>query len=148
MGPIHQSLSLPAPLVLGITPRSAHLISLLFTASYVGSLYLAQTIGLPRYLRSRKVETTETRPQLDMPTIVEGDAPKAPEVGSRDHPATIKIRMKAVSTATGLSIAGVYLMVKQNGQYTWSRAVSPLKHFPPGEANELDPADFGLTRFP
>jgi prenyl protein peptidase len=130
MGPIHESLSLPAPLVLGITPSSAHLISLLFTTSYVGSLYLAQTVGLPRYLRSKMIKTSASNdtPQIDMSTIVEGDVnSNTPEVGSRDHPATIRIRMKAVSTATGLSLAGVYWMVKQTGQYTWSQAVSQLQ---------------------
>lgn len=130
MGPIHESLSLPAPLVLGITPGSAHLISLLFTTSYVGSLYLAQTVGLPRYIRSKMIKTSPSNatPQIDKSTIVEGDVnSNTPEVGSRDHPATIRIRMKAVSTATGLSLAGVYWMVKQTGQYTWSQAVSQLQ---------------------
>jgi prenyl protein peptidase len=127
MGPIHESLSLPAPLVLGITPRSAHLLSLLFTTTYVGSLYLAQTIGLPAYLRSKtiKANSSDAAPQVDAPPIAASDVdPNTPEVRSRDHPATIRIRMKAVTTATGLSLAGVYWMVKQTGQYTWAQAVS------------------------
>jgi hypothetical protein len=75
-----------------------------------------------------KTSASNDTPQIDMSTIVEGDVnSNTPEVGSRDHPATIRIRMKAVSTATGLSLAGVYWMVKQTGQYTWSQAVSQLQ---------------------
>jgi prenyl protein peptidase len=127
MGPISPYLSLPAPLALGLTPQSAHLLSLLFTTTYVGSLYLAQTIGLPAYIRSKKVKTTtsDTTRKIEVQPITSGDVdPHQPEVGSRDHPETIKIRMKAVGVATGLSLFGIYWVVKQTGGYIWGQTVS------------------------
>jgi prenyl protein peptidase len=129
MGPISPYLGLPAPLALGITPQSAHLLSLLFTTTYVGSLYLAQTIGLPAYNRSKKVKSTtsDTKPEIEVQPITSSDVdPHQPEVGSRDHPETIKIRMKAVGVATGLSLFGIYWVVKQTGGYTWGQTVGYL----------------------
>jgi len=123
MGPLNTQLGLPVPLMLGIQPQSAHPLSLLFTTSYVGSLYLAQTVGLPAYLRSRKV--TSKTPEIKVPPISSGDADsRQPEVGSRDHQATIRIRMRAVGIATSLSISGIYYVVKQAGNYGWKDAVS------------------------
>ena len=123
MGPFNTELGLPVPLILGIQPQSAHLLSLLFTTSYVGSLYLAQTVGLPAYLRSRKV--TSKTPEIEVPPISAGDVDSSQaEVGSRDHPATIRIRMRAVGIATSLSILGIYYVVKQTGIYGWKDAVS------------------------
>jgi prenyl protein peptidase len=125
MGPLNTQLGLPVPLVLGIQPQSAHLLSLLFTTTYVGSLYLAQTVGLPAYLRSRKVKFTSNAPELKVPPVSASDVDSnQPEVGSRDHPATIRIRMRAVGIATGLSLLGIYYVVKQTGNYGWNDAVS------------------------
>jgi prenyl protein peptidase len=125
MGPLNTQLGLPVPLVIGIQPQSAHLLSLLFTTTYVGSLYLAQTVGLPAYLRSRKVKFISTTPELNVPPVSASDVDtNQPEVGSRDHPATIRIRMRAVGIATGLSLFGIYYVVKQTGNYGWQDAVS------------------------
>lgn len=125
MGPLSTQLVLPVPLVLGIHPQSAHLLSLLFTTTYVGSLYLAQTIGLPAYLRSRQVKSNTEKPEINVPPISASDVDSCqPEVGSRDHPATIKIRMRAVGIATGLSLFGMYCVVKNTGNYGWKEAVS------------------------
>ena len=127
MGPLNTQLGLPVPLILGIQPQSAHLLSLLFTTTYVGSLYLAQTVGLPAYLRSRKVKSTSSTPEIKVPPVSAGDVDSnQPEVGSRDHPATIKIRMRAVGIATGLSLFGIYYVVKQTGNYGWKEAVSSV----------------------
>ena len=125
MGPLSTKLVLPVPLVLGIQPQTAHLLSLLFTTTYVGSLYLAQTIGLPACLRSRSVKTTSDKPEIGVqPIAASGVDSTLPEVGSRDHPATIKIRMRAVGIATGLSLFGIYYVVKDTGNYGWIEAVS------------------------
>lgn len=127
MGPISPYLGLPAPLALGIIPQSAHLLSLLFTTTYVGSLYLAQTIALPASIRSKKVKppTSDSKPEIEVQPIASGDVdPHQPEVGSRDHPETIKIRMKAVGVATSLSLSGILWVVKDTGSYTWGQAVS------------------------
>ena len=127
MGPISPSLGLPPPLALGITPQSAHLLSLLFTTTYVGSLYLAQTIALPASIRSKKVKpaTSDGKPEIEVQPIASGDVDAhQPEVGSRDHPETIKIRMKAVGVATSLSLFGIFWVVKDTGNYTWQQAVS------------------------
>ena len=132
MGPISPYLSLPAPLVLGIIPQSAHLLSLLFTTTYVGSLYLAQTIALPASIRSKKVKppTPDSKPEIEVQSIASGDVDAhQPEVGSRDHPETIKIRMKAVGVATSLSLFGILWVVKDTGNYAWGQAVTfPVFH--------------------
>lgn len=51
--------------------------------------------------------------------------PDAPKPGERDHPATIRRRMKAVGVATALSLGGVWGVVKVQGGYTFVQAVSP-----------------------
>lgn len=139
MGPLNTHLDLPVPLILGIQPQSAHLLSLLFTTTYVGSLYLAQTVGLPAYLRSRKIKLESNTPELKISPVSAGDVdPNQPEVGSRDHPATIRIRMRAVGLATGLSLSGIYYVVKYTGNYGWKEAVSCLSHFSPAKAEKID----------
>jgi len=137
MGPLNTQLGLPAPLMLGIQPQSAHLLSLIYTTSYVGSLYLAQTVGLPAYLRSRKL--TSKIPEIKVPPISAGDVDSnQPEVGSRDHPATIKIRMRAVGIATGLSLFGIYYVVKQTGNYGWKESVSSINQWFDAKAKKID----------
>lgn len=139
MGPLNTQLGLPVPLVLGIQPHSAHLLSLLFTTTYVGSLYLAQTVGLPAYLRSRKVKFISTTPELNVPPVSASDVDQdQPEAGSRDHPATIRIRMRAVGIATGLSLFGIYYVVKQTGDYGWREAVSLLNQSSDAKAQKID----------
>jgi prenyl protein peptidase len=141
MGPINPSLSLPAPLSLGIPASSAHLLSFLSTTSYVGSLYLAQTLLLPRK------KGTSTPPSRSSPTtsgvqtpnglvpIASTDDkdiasnlnfaanPHAPKPGDRDHPATIRARLKAVSAATALALGGVWWVIKSEGGYSPVAAV-------------------------
>jgi len=139
MGPLNTQLGLPVPLVLGIQPQSAHLLSLLFTTTYVGSLYLAQTVGLPAYLRSRKVKLICDTPEIEVAPVSARDVDSnQPEVGSRDHPATIKVRMRAVGIATGLSLFGIYYVVKQTGNYEWKEAVSSVTQAICAEAEKID----------
>jgi len=139
MGPLNTQLDLPVPLVLGIQPQSAHLLSLLFTTTYVGSLYLAQTVGLPAYLRSRKIKLESNTPEIKVPPVSASDVDSnQPEVGSRDHPATIRIRMRAVGIATGLSLFGIYYVVKQTGNYGWKEAVSCLNQSRDSKAEKID----------
>lgn len=123
---VHPALWLPAPLAVGITPRSAHLLALLFTSSYVGSLYLAQNIFLDRPSRASDVPVSQTTTATTSPAPISAGSgdPNRPEVGSRDHPETIKIRMKAVMGATAASLAGVLWTVKNVGSYSWLGAVS------------------------
>lgn len=139
MGPLNTQLGLPVPLILGIRPQSTHLLSLLFTTTYVGSLYLAQTVGLPAYLRSRKVKSETNTPGVKVPPVSASDVDSnRPEVGSRDHPATIKIRMRAVGIATGLSLFGIYYVVKQTGNYGWREAVSLIDQYVDAKAEKID----------
>jgi hypothetical protein len=139
MSPLNTQLGLPVPLVLGIQPQSAHLLSLLFTTTYVGSLYLAQTVGLPAYLRSRKVKFASNTPEIKVSPVSASDVDSnQPEVGSRDHPATIRIRMRAVGIATGLSLFGIYYVVKQTGNYGWKEAVGSYNLFIDARAEKID----------
>lgn len=126
MGQTHYSLALPAPLAVGIAPRTAHILSLLFTSTYVGSLYVAQKLFLSKSAKSIKgtsgpdgVNTT-----VVPPIAASSIDPNAPQVGSRDHPDTIRVRMKAVGTATVLSLLGVFWTIKHFGSYQWTAAVS------------------------
>ena len=128
MGPLHPALWLPAPLAVGITPRSAHLLALLFTSTYVGSLYLAQNIFLARASRASSVPVSQTTTATTSPAPISasnGD-PNKSEVGSRDHPDTVRIRMKAVMGATAASLVGVLWTVKSAGLYSWLEAVRVL----------------------
>ena len=54
----------------------------------------------------------------------EEDWERGPKVGSRDHPNTIKLRMKAVGLATLSSLLVVFGVVKVRGGYTFMDAVS------------------------
>jgi prenyl protein peptidase len=86
-------------------------------------LYLAQTLGLPAYIRSLKKKDSSASDEVQPSASATSDGSIQPEVGSRDHPANIRIRMKAVITATGLSLAGIYWVVKDLGHYSWQQAV-------------------------
>lgn len=147
MGPLHPSLSLPVPLVLGIPARTSHILSLMLTTTYVGSLYVAQLV-LAHKTRQHKAKS-KRREQGTAAAVAAGEpiaasdvdaqAPQSgsaragrsksksrePEVGSRDHPDTIRARIRAVGIATLLSVGGILCVVKGQGGYTWSQAVSP-----------------------
>lgn len=128
------SLSIPVSLLPGISPTAAHVLSFLFTSSYVGSIYISQT----RLFTSTPTSSTSSTPgtitppngsektkaveigepgipsisATDKDGIVHPVEGRGPKIGSRDHPLTIRRRMKAVVCATGLSILGVYYVVK------------------------------------
>lgn len=107
-------LTLPPPLETGITPTTAHGLSFLFAASYVGSLYLA-----PLLIRS-----VTWAPKGASTTAV--DAAHNIPMGHRDHPQTMRMRMRAVSWATRLSVVGIYWTVKTVGDYDYEPAVRIL----------------------
>ena len=116
---VHESLRLSAPLAVGIPPSHAHALSLLFTSTYVGSIYLSQVLFPGRAGKEASVK----------PDAVTGDSLSRngyePEVGSRNHPETIKKRIKAVGGATLLSLGGVFWVIKKTGKWNWTQAVSP-----------------------
>ena len=131
MSLIHPSLALPPTLITGIPSSSAHTLSFLFTSSYVGCLYLTQAF-FPLH-RTRKKQRPP--PSIDDGTVeplepiiaspsVSGDEEKRPERGSRDHPDTIRSRMKAVGLATAVSLMGVWWVVKDAEGCTGMTAVS------------------------
>ncbi|WVR03328.1 hypothetical protein IAU60_000319 [Kwoniella sp. DSM 27419] len=118
------SLRIPPHLIGAVSPSTAQALSLLFTSSYVGSLYLSQ-VALKRVAKGAPSAETSTVPHAStqvpptIPPIIASDETiddvfpeHQPPIGSRDHPATIKSRVKAVSLSTLLSITGVYLTVK------------------------------------
>ncbi|KAK8845309.1 hypothetical protein IAR55_006022 [Kwoniella newhampshirensis] len=137
---MNSSLSVPASLLPSISSNTAHILSFLFTTSYVGSIYLAQTRLFTPSSSSRSPSrtsssTTTTTPNGSVPSSQPGIPPilasdkdafpqptpspstepsntGGPKLGSRDHPLTIRRRMNAVICATSLSISGVYYVVK------------------------------------
>jgi len=127
MGPIHPSLALPALLSVGIPPRDSHILSLLFTTSYVGSLYVARLL-----LPTKKSARPSSSPNPGLPPIAATDSDAqvpmqrraGPEVGSRDHPDTIRLRMRAVGIATVASLGGVWYVVRQASGLSFRSAVS------------------------
>ncbi|KIR37468.1 prenyl protein peptidase [Cryptococcus deuterogattii 99/473] len=128
------SLSLPPVLSSGIPLSSAHALSFLFTTSYVSSLYVSQHLfgaSTPNPKKGPSPRTAHSQTEL-LPPISATDADGlgvehdlGPELGSRDHPITIKRRMKAVACSTFLSVGGVYYVVKQVGRYSWEEAIRP-----------------------
>lgn len=108
MSLINPILSLPAPLVTGIQPLTAKAFAFAFSASYVGSLYVAQRFFLPVAKKGDNV------------------APGGPAPGHRDHPATMRLRMRAVQSATGLCLGIVFLVIQNTGRYSVTDAVSVL----------------------
>ncbi|WVO17667.1 hypothetical protein L204_105364 [Cryptococcus depauperatus] len=133
-----QRLGLSLPLVSKIPTSYAHGLAFLFTSSYVGSLYLSQHLfaswGSPDHSPSQTPPTAEgfgEEKREPLPPIsatdvdgsgMEGDGPK---LGNRDHPLTIKRRMKAAATSTLLSIGGIYGVVQYLGNYTMMGAIEP-----------------------
>ncbi|KAL0244051.1 hypothetical protein I308_105314 [Cryptococcus tetragattii IND107] len=128
------SLSLPPALSSGITLSSAHALSFLFTTSYVSSLYISQHLfgaSAPNPKKGPPPRTAHSHTEL-LPPISATDADGlgvehdlGPELGSRDHPITIKRRMKAVACSTFLSVGGVCYVVKHVGNYSWKEAIRP-----------------------
>jgi prenyl protein peptidase len=122
---VDPSLSLPAPLSLGLPPSHAHIISAIFTSAYVGSLYISQLLLSPRYIPDAK-----TTPTPDLVPISASDdevfknSNQGPVRGSRDHPDTIKWRMRAVGTATVGSVLCVGYITKTLGHYDVVASVS------------------------
>jgi prenyl protein peptidase len=93
------------------------------------------------------MKTNTNKPEIEVPPISASDVDSnQPEVGSRDHPATIKMRMRAVGIATGLSLFGIYYVVKTTGDYGWKEAVSCLDGTGPQSADELDQTCVGPPR--
>lgn len=136
LGPVHPSLSLPIQLQPGIPPQTAQILSLIFTSTYVGSLYLAQQF----ITRPQKTLNVSLRNKVDgntapAPTpppiaasgtedvVLLNGAKVGPEVGTRDHPDTIRVRIKAVNIASIGSIGGVWWVVKSVGGYSAFSAV-------------------------
>lgn len=101
---INPILALPAPLATGISPQTANALAFAFTGTYVGSLYVAQ------HLFGSKITRQPNEPPYPPP-------------GHRDHPATMRLRMKAVIGSTRLCLAGVFATVKLVGQQPFKRAV-------------------------
>lgn len=119
MGPVHPSLSLPSALAVGISPQTSHILSLLFTTSYVGSLYVARLLLPTSKSDVNKPTGSSLQPGISPVSATDDDAQvplrgrvSGPEVGSRDHPDTIRLRMKAVGLATLASLGGVWYVVK------------------------------------
>lgn len=125
---VNPSLALPMALQIGLPAQTSHLFSLLFTSTYVGSIYLSQLFTSATTAKTSRTTSTPAIPPISA-TDVDGQipaSPPGPAVGSRDHPETILRRMKAVGTATILSIGGVFYVVKTSGSYlSWLDAVSP-----------------------
>ena len=133
MVPVHPSLSLPIPLAVGITPTAAHVLSLLFASSYVGSIYLSAHFPP---LRRRKSSGAPSLPPISAtdsdgtisPVRPASNAPSrsgSPAPGERDHPHTIKSRIRAVSVATVLSLFGVGYAVSTLADFrSWTSVVS------------------------
>ena len=90
---LHPSLILP-PHLSPLPPYYADLLSLLFASSYVGAIYIARLVRSRR--RSVKDDKTEA-------------------TRSRDHPETIKSRMRAVGLVSGLSVGVMLGVVLQQG---------------------------------
>lgn len=124
---LHTSLALPAPLALGITPSSAHLLSFLSTSTYVGSLYLAQRLLLPRSRLSTPETTSVGTTDVTAPIAASTPDRKGSEPlpGSRDHPETIRTRIRAVALSTVVALGGVWYVVTVQGKYGAVQAVRP-----------------------
>jgi len=120
---LNPSLSFPVPPMTGIPPSSAHILSFLFASSYVGSLYLTQTLFAPS---RRSLPAKKEDPVVSPEPILASDVNEDPDAaipGSRDHPHTIKSRMIAVGLASTGSLVGVWWVVRQVGSYTSAAAL-------------------------
>ncbi|TYJ51215.1 hypothetical protein B9479_008227 [Cryptococcus floricola] len=117
-----------------LSPITSHALSFLFTSSYVGSLYITHLFAA---LPSPRTTPTATPPeaangQIPLPPIsADKDALDAqdletgPKVGSRDHPLTVRARMKAVSCSTLISILGVYATYEHASGSSFSESIIP-----------------------
>ncbi|KAL7419955.1 CAAX prenyl protease [Cryptotrichosporon argae] len=100
-----------------ITSSTVHLLSLGFTASYVGSLYVAQHVFAPLVARRRPSAPPSS---ASSPAHAPSLAPS-----SRDHPTTIRLRMSAVGLSTLLSLSGVQYAVKKTSSLSWADSLLP-----------------------
>jgi prenyl protein peptidase len=127
---VHPSLTLPAALILGISRIQGHVLSAAFTTSYVGSIYIAQLL----LNSSLRTEPARAKNKTSTPAIapitatdIDTNIVPGPARGARDHPETIKIRIKAASLATIGTMLGVWYVVKNTGRYSLAESVS-LSH--------------------
>ncbi|KAJ7610586.1 hypothetical protein DFH06DRAFT_1246141, partial [Mycena polygramma] len=90
-----------APPVYPISMLSSHLWALLFSSSYVGSLYLVKSARL------RVSGVLDARRQV--------------QPGSRDDPAIIRARLTAVTCATLLNCGIVYALVARHSLFSFTR---------------------------
>jgi prenyl protein peptidase len=104
MSVISPILALPAPLATGISPQLAQTLAFGVTGAYVGGLYVAQ-----HFFGTKTAAPNE---------------PAYPPPGHRNHPATMRLRMKAVISTTRLCMAGVFWTVKRTGNLEFKGAVS------------------------
>ncbi|EIW65728.1 hypothetical protein TREMEDRAFT_15682, partial [Tremella mesenterica DSM 1558] len=125
---LNPTLTLPTPLILGISPSTSHTLSFIFASSYVGCIYLATHITFPSFpsLSSQ----SENNPTSSIPPMTATDKdgyPLVPPIKSRDHPDTIKRRMKAISITTLISLGSIWIIVKDtsHGKYTWTSSLLP-----------------------
>ncbi|WVQ80988.1 hypothetical protein IAT38_003095 [Cryptococcus sp. DSM 104549] len=144
------SLALAAAGTPPLSSGAAHILSLLFTSSYVGSLYLSQTLFPPRP-RPKRTPSNASSPATSgtltpsshpaeasragdqtLPPIAATDDdalgaedPHAPKLGSRDHPLTIRRRMAAVSVSTALSLGGVRWAATPTPRGSWFTSLRP-----------------------
>lgn len=99
---------------------SAHALSALFASSYVASIYLSNLFSSSaRSSKSFGGTQAVSEPSKTAPIIAATDEAinaaelHGPRPGDRDHPATIKRRMAAVSIATVGSMITLFSVVKQ-----------------------------------
>ncbi|WVQ76461.1 hypothetical protein IAR50_006129 [Cryptococcus sp. DSM 104548] len=122
--------SLSSPTLL--SPAIAHALSFLFTSSYVGSLYITHLFTASPRPSPTPTPPEPTNGQLPVPPIsADKDALDAqdfetgPKLGSRDHPLTVRARMKAVSCSTLISILGVLVTYKHTSGSSFSGSIAP-----------------------
>lgn len=126
-----------------LSEAQARTLSLVITASYVGSIYVTNL-----FIRSAPMADREEVKQPGVPPIsatdADGRAPlgveaqegqcgragqgnededERPKVGDRDHPDTIKRRITGVTVSTGLSIGAVWYVVSVHGDSSMRAAV-------------------------
>lgn len=100
----------PEPL---LGTSSAHLLSLIFATTYVGSIYFSRRTRLSLRSRNTKSDTD--------------DAGHNPTKGTRDDPDIIRARLLAVSVATVVCCAGVFSVLW--GRMRWDANVSTYSYY-------------------
>ncbi|ORX34546.1 hypothetical protein BD324DRAFT_158918 [Kockovaella imperatae] len=134
------------PLSWGLTASQCHLIALIFASSYVGSIYLTQHVFLPRAILASAAATQAKAAQgsaakasnashVDVSSKAfrdddddeddDEEEDDAPKLGTRDHPTTIRLRMKAVGIATVSSLLIVWSVVKHLSGTSWTESLLP-----------------------